>query len=728
MSRRTESTAVLLVAVSVVGLLAVLDHSRADPTTGLIPPTSDGYVNWRTAGLNAIPLFGAISGTTLTVSSTPSNALGPGQTIKGAGVANGTQITAFGTGTGGAGTYMVNNSQTISRVSMVAIGIPNRTKIYKTLSPNGTDDTAQINAALAGCPPSQVVKLTTGVFRISGNGLSLSNPGCTLRGSGSGSQTNTGLNAVGAGNAIGVSCLVQTSTDHSVYCPDSTATQLIKIDRDTNLNYGNISVSPQSASFQASYNLASDAVQGAYSVTLASIPSPAIKAGDMVLIDENTDNDPNVVWGPSFGPPGDGSRRWFSRQDRSLSQLMEVTAVNGATITFDTPLTYPFHTAYSAQLTTFAGKFLHGAGVEDLFAWGGMGGDGGGNIAITYCAYCWVKNVEASWSIGSDIGLYGTFRNVLRDSFVHETPDPNPGGGGYLTTITSGGSENLVENNIFWYGNKVNTMRASGGGNVFAYNYADDGFGSSYPESPEAGINAGHYTTPHLELLEGNYSYNYKGDSYWGNSIYITVFRNWLSGLRAAHAPLKTYDFVTSPPTCDYLYGDYVSRTAVDVQAYSFDTSFVGNVLGMNGQTLLSNPDQSEGCYDGVETEFLTQDWLTTQDNAAGNADAFIMWRIGAYQATVNSTGNWTFIDTTINTQTRNGNWDWVTRAQHWYGTGGTTDGGTPMTIPDSFYLGTKPAFFGSYPWPWVDPTTGSTTTLPAKYCFEHNKMPTCLQ
>jgi hypothetical protein len=81
---------------------------------------------------------------------------------------------------------------------------------------------------------------------------------------------------------------------------------------------------------------------------------------------------------------------------------------------------------------------------------------------------------------------------------------------------TNGGSENLIENNIFWYGNKVDTMHASGGGNVFAYNYTDDAFGSSYPESPEAGINAGHYTTPHLELLEGNYSHNYKGDSYWG--------------------------------------------------------------------------------------------------------------------------------------------------------------------------------------------------------------------
>jgi hypothetical protein len=51
-----------------------------------------------------------------------------------------------------------------------------------------------------------------------------------------------------------------------------------------------------------------------------------------------------------------------------------------------------------------------------------------------------------------------------------------------------------------------------------------------------------------------------------------------------------------------------------------------------------------------------------------------------------------------------------------------------PVAIPNSFYLSTKPPFFGSGAWPWVDPTTGAVGTLPAKYCFEHNAMPTCLQ
>jgi len=737
---RTRPLAACVLAIIVFPLLGFSSPS-SDPTVGLLPAASDGYANWRTVGLNAIPLTGSISGTTLTVSATPSGALGPGQTISGSGIARGTQITAFGTGRGGKGTYTVNNSQTVVSEGMAASGIPNRTTIYKTLSPSGGDDTAAINAALSSCPPGNVVLLTTGVFQISGNGLVFTSSSCTLRGSGPGTQKNTGINAVNAGLPIAQSCSVQTSATNSVYCPDATATQLIKVDRATNANSAALYVFSRGVTLGKSYDLGSDAVQGAYSVILTSKPSPAIHVGDMVVIDENTDNDPNVVWGPSFGPAGDGSRRWFTagvqqsnglnRQDRSLVQWMEVSAVNGSTITFDTPLTYPYHTAYAAQLTVTTGSpnsgFLHGAGVEDLFVWGGMGGDGHGNIAVSYCAYCWVKNVEASWSIGSDIGFYNTFRNVLRDSFVHETPTPHPGGGGYLTTLTAGSSENLIENNIFWYGNKVNTMRATGGGNVFAYNYTDDAFGGQYPDSPEAGINAGHYTTPHLELLEGNYSHNFKGDSYWGNSIYITAFRNWFSAHRAAHSPLATYTY--NDGNCVRDYGDYAgdSSGAVDVQAYNFYQSFIGNILGRNGQQLLTEPT---GCH-GPETAFVLQITTASQWHTAtgGSANEVPIWQFGAYQATVNSTGSWSFVDTTINTQTRNGNWDWMTEAQHWYGTGGTTDGGaTPVTIPSSFYLTSKPAFFGSDTWPWVDPTTGATYTLPAMYCFEHNKMPTCLQ
>jgi hypothetical protein len=64
---------------------------------------------------------GAISGTTLTVSAVTSGTLKIGQTIEGTGVTDGTIITAFGSGSGGAGTYTVSASQTVSSTTIYAL-------------------------------------------------------------------------------------------------------------------------------------------------------------------------------------------------------------------------------------------------------------------------------------------------------------------------------------------------------------------------------------------------------------------------------------------------------------------------------------------------------------------------------------------------------------------------------------------------------------------------------
>jgi len=65
----------------------------------------------------------SISGTTMTVTGTPTGILATGLSFTGAGVTAGTSITALGTGTGGAGTYTVNNSQTISSETMTVSGV-----------------------------------------------------------------------------------------------------------------------------------------------------------------------------------------------------------------------------------------------------------------------------------------------------------------------------------------------------------------------------------------------------------------------------------------------------------------------------------------------------------------------------------------------------------------------------------------------------------------------------
>lgn len=63
---------------------------------------------------------GDISGTTLTVSSMTNGVLAVGSFISGTGVTAGTYITAFGSGTGGAGTYTVSASQTVGSTTITS--------------------------------------------------------------------------------------------------------------------------------------------------------------------------------------------------------------------------------------------------------------------------------------------------------------------------------------------------------------------------------------------------------------------------------------------------------------------------------------------------------------------------------------------------------------------------------------------------------------------------------
>jgi hypothetical protein len=73
-------------------------------------------------GIDDAQFTGSISGTTLTVASVAYGSVVVGQTISGTGVTGGTKITAYGTGTGGAGTYTVSASQTVSSTTITATG------------------------------------------------------------------------------------------------------------------------------------------------------------------------------------------------------------------------------------------------------------------------------------------------------------------------------------------------------------------------------------------------------------------------------------------------------------------------------------------------------------------------------------------------------------------------------------------------------------------------------
>lgn len=85
---------------------------------------------------------GSISGNTLTVTAVASGTLAVGDFINGTGMTSGTYITALGTGSGGTGTYTVNQTQTVSSTTITALG-KNKTPINTSSAGSGTHTATQ---------------------------------------------------------------------------------------------------------------------------------------------------------------------------------------------------------------------------------------------------------------------------------------------------------------------------------------------------------------------------------------------------------------------------------------------------------------------------------------------------------------------------------------------------------------------------------------------------------
>ena len=512
-------------------------------------------------------------------------------------------------------------------------GIPVRTTVCATIDAsaygNGTlDATAGIQAAINACPVGQVVRLSAGNFLVNGAHPITIDKGVVLRGAGPAATKLRRLNTA--------------------------ASPLILIGRRWLEEAG-------------SANLTANAAKGATSVKVTS--AAGFSVGQLVVLDEITDT-AYVNWGTNgAAQPGGPARGWFTRYNRPVGQMLEIASISGNTVSFTTPLHIAFDTAHTAQLTRYTIPYgARFAGVEDLYVRGGRDD----NITLRFALYSWVKNVESDWSLGDSFALDFCFRCVLRDSYAHDTPNPYPGGAGYMLSIASYTADSLVENNIFMNGNKVMVMRASGGGNVIGYNYFDNGYIGNALGWMETGLNASHMTCPHLELFEGNQAFNIDGDNTWGGAVRNTYFRNHATGKRRSYA-------------------DTGNRRAIGLMYGHYEYSFVGNVLGTANQ----NPAPFSG--------FAYEDLFPWGDNPIG------LWRLGYNPENWNAPAEARVVQTTH----RHGNFDYATNTVRW-------TPGYDQVLPNSLYLTSKPAFFGDLPWPWVDPTGAvKTHTLPARARFD---------
>jgi hypothetical protein len=238
--------------------------------------------------------------------------------------------------------------------------------------------------------------------------------------------------------------------------------------------------------------------------------------------------------------------------------------------------------------------------------------------------------------------------------------------------------------------------RAGGAGSVVSYSYIDDtlydaesGIGDYWLDM---GINASHYSGPHHVLFEGNWGDNLDNDNTHGNSMYMTFYRNQGAGLRTPFVDPslneQVNDFMgigfacggTGPSGC--MPNAPAPLRAAGPMAYNYWFAFVGNVLGMTGETTAANGWSYQG--DWSANRIFMLGW----NAGPGGQDPYLNGDNGSY---IFRSGNYDYVDDAIG--------EWAP--------------GCSQTLPSSLYLTSTPAFFSAgasctYPWPWVTPT-GST-------------------
>lgn len=147
---------------------------------------------WRISTPSSALFTGSISGTTLTVTAVSQGTIGINQSLFGLGVTNQTVITALGTGTGGVGTYTINQSQTVASTLM------NSAAVASVLTASMSGFTMTVTASSGTLFPGQTIQGSTvsanTIITAQGNASVLSQ---TIATAGTGYAVNDNITVLG---------------------------------------------------------------------------------------------------------------------------------------------------------------------------------------------------------------------------------------------------------------------------------------------------------------------------------------------------------------------------------------------------------------------------------------------------------------------------------------------------------------------------------------------------
>jgi hypothetical protein len=386
--------------------------------------------------------------------------------------------------------------------------------------------------------------------------------------------------------------------------------------------------------------------------------APGWSVGSLVLID--TANSA-ITQTTVSNVGGDGTCTWCGRSSgsRSSGQVNRVAAISGSTVTFETPMAWAFPN--SATQFTQINSVTSNAGLENLTVNNQNSGSSsqtgnGGTVVLSNASNCWVLGVEMNGSWLTMLRMTNTYGCTVRQCYLHEgVPSAfSAGCAAYQTSRAYGiwvgpGSNNLIEDNQLYRLAMPIKYDEPTSYNVLAYNVITNILYSPNPSWNQASIEF-HGAHPMMNLFESNIvTGRLLADDIWGSSSHNTFFRNKTAIASGMTGALWN----------------------VCLQGNAHYYNFVGNVLG-------TPRDESVYQIDNM-TVPSSKSIFETGYSSDGDGSA---------------TGNDANVNGTLLTQ---GNWDSVTGAAKWLS-------GSDQVLPASLYRTSKPAWWGSSPWPAIGP------------------------
>jgi hypothetical protein len=443
------------------------------------------------------------------------------------------------------------------------------------------------------------------------------------------------------------------------------------------------------------------ATAGSTQVELVS--AEGIAAGKYLAISER--NDPAYVTAAGSGGNCnwcDGG--WTKDGGMSRGQIVAVTAVSGNTLTI-APALYSAYT-HEAVAVPFDMAAEH-AGVEDLQVKANNTGYAT-NFLVDMCAWCWVRGVEGNYADGDHVTIQWGYRDEVRDSYFSNAHLHVPGGHDSDIEIGLKTSASLIENNIVERTHEAVMPQWGAAGNVIAYNYTMGEFDSEAPNVVIGGVDY-HGAHPQFNLLEGNVLTAIYADSVWGSSSETTAFRNWVVGANRICDPLTGRGTVD----CSKAHYGFQAARAVQFSYLSTRNNLIGSVIGSAQMQSLK-----VGSAPAAQTPALEFPEKRVYEGAAGIT-------FGYGSANDDGTGDGCGGGTppchaakTSATNRMHGNFNNLGGGVSWME-------GLPRTLPASFYLSGKPAWWGGLPFPAVGPDVtggagpgGHAHGNPAENCY----------